>query len=182
MDVPARDEIELNREATFKKKYSARSTEIQDILANMLSTFEDNRNDAVDAEAKAVSDFNALQDAKKGQLQTAKQAMLDKSGENGARGSSLADSEAEKADLEAQNARDEGFIADTKTACAAKADSWSERKRLRAEEIASINQAIAMLRSDDARDLFKKSLASQSFLQKKKVHVRRHVSTPRRRT
>ena len=47
----------LNRDATFKKKYKARSGEIQDILADMLNTFIDNRNEAVAAEEKAQSAF-----------------------------------------------------------------------------------------------------------------------------
>jgi DNA repair exonuclease SbcCD ATPase subunit len=42
---------------------------------------------------------------------------------------------------------------------------WSERKRLRAGEIASIQEAIGILRSDDARDTFSRSFASQGFLQ-----------------
>merc|ERR1719353_2829301 len=53
LDVPEVDWKKLNRDATFKKKYKARSGEIQDILADMLNTFVDNRNEAVAAEEKA---------------------------------------------------------------------------------------------------------------------------------
>merc|ERR1719238_2065525 len=67
-------------------------------------------------------------------------------------------------DMEDQNTRDEGYISDTQASCATKADEWAERKRLRAEEKASIQQAIATLRSDDARDLFKKSFDSHGAL------------------
>lgn len=49
--------------------------------------------------------------------------------------------------------------------CATEADEWSERKRLRAGEVAAISQALGVLRSDDARDLFKKSFDNDSFLQ-----------------
>ena len=52
----------------------------------------------------------------------------------------------------------------------------SERKRLRAEEIKSINEAISILRSDDARDQFGKSFESQGFVQlaaEKKHHDKR---------
>merc|ERR1719174_1223769 len=147
LDVPDVDWKKLNRDATFKKKYKARSGEIQDILADMLNTFIDNRNEAV--------------------------AAVDKAGETGARGEALATSEAEKSDLEGQNERDEGFLADTKSACEKKAAEWSERKRLRSEEIASINEAISVLRSDDARDTFKKSFDSQSFIQLEKKHDHR---------
>merc|ERR1712087_478811 len=50
-----------------------------------------------------------------------------------------------------------------------KKDEWKARKELMVGEIAAINKAIAILHSDDARDLFKKSFKSQgySFLQMK---------------
>ena len=173
LDVPDVDWKKLNRDATFKKKYKARSGEIQDILGDMLNTFKDNRDEAVAAEDKAKTDYDALMSAKNDQLDAAKQALLDKAGETGARGEALATSEAEKGDLEGQNERDEGFLADTKSACETKASEWSERKRLRAEEIASINEAIGILRSDDARDTFTKSFDSQSFVQLSKKHDHR---------
>merc|ERR1719262_324963 len=173
LDVPDVDWKKLNREATFKKKYTARSGNIQNILGDMLTTFTDNLNEATAAEEKAAADFDTLMEAKNEQLKAAKQALLDKSGENGARGKSLADSENELSDLQGQNERDTQFLADTKASCETKASEWSERKRLRAEEIASINEAIGILRSDDARDTFSKSFDSQSFVQLNKKHDHR---------
>merc|ERR1719465_382787 len=163
LDVPTADWKKLNREATFKKKYEARSGGIQDILKDMLSTFEDNLEEATAAEEKAAADFDALMGAKKEQLSTAKQALLDKSGEKGARGEALATSKEEKEDLEGQNSRDEGYLADTKRTCEERATDWDERKKLRAEEIAAIQEAIGILHSDDARDTFKKSFDSQGL-------------------
>jgi hypothetical protein len=173
-DVPDADWEKLNGEATFKQKYTSRSGEIQDILAEMLTTFKDNKEEAINAETKAADDSKKLLDAKKEALETAESALRAQAGENGARGESKAECSEEKKDLEEQNTRDEGYIADTKTACSSKAGEWDERKRIRAEEIASIQQAIHVLRSDDARDVFKSSLESQGFLQIKKVEVR-HV-------
>merc|ERR1719353_826963 len=142
----------------------------------MTATFIDNRDAAVEAEDKAVENFDALMGSKDGQLQAAKQALLDKSKEKGARAEALATSTAEKEDREGQNDRDEVFLSDTKDACETKADEWAERVRLRTAEIASINEAISVLRSDDARDTFKKSFDSQGFLQtsmtKKHHHTR----------
>jgi len=165
LDVPEVDWKKLNREATFKQQYTARSGKIQDILSDMLQTFTDNRNEAQTSEETAVENHGKLMTAKKAELSASKQALLDKAGENGARAESLAESEAEKTDLEGQNTRDTTFLADTKTACKTKADEWSERKRLRAGEVAAISQALGVLRSDDARDLFKKSFDNDSFLQ-----------------
>merc|ERR1719331_1436820 len=142
LDVPTADWKKLNREATFKKKYEARSGGIQDILKDMLKTFEDNLEEATAA---------------------AKQALLDKSGEKGARGEALAASKEEKEDLEGQNERDAGYLSDTKKTCEERATEWDERKKLRAQEIAAIQEAIGILHSDDARDTFKKSFDSQGL-------------------
>merc|ERR1719181_1922480 len=163
LDVPTADWKKLNREATFKKKYEARSGGIQDILKDMLKTFEDNLFAATEAEDKAKADFDALMTAKKDQLSQAKQALLDKTGEKGARGEALATSKQEKEDLEAQNERDQGYLADTKSTCETRAEEWATRKKLRAGEVAAIGEAISILRSDDARDTFKKSFDSQGF-------------------
>jgi hypothetical protein len=166
-DVPDADWEKLNREATFKQKYTKRSGEIQEILAEMLQTFKDNLAEAEDAEKKASDDSSKLLQGKNDSLDTKKNELRDQAGENGARGESKAESEEEKKDLEDQNTRDEGYIEDTKASCATKASEWAERKRLRSEEKASIAAAIATLRSDDARDLFKKSFDSHgaSFVQ-----------------
>merc|ERR1719235_836145 len=136
---------------------------IQDILKDMLKTFEDNLEEATAAEEKAAADFDALMTAKKEQLSTAKQALLDKSGEKGARGEALATSKEEKKDLEGQNERDAGYLSDTESTCETRAKEWDERKKLRAEEIAAIQEAIGILHSDDARDTFKKSFDSQGL-------------------
>jgi hypothetical protein len=176
-DVPESDWNKLNTDATFKAKYTSRSGEIQDILAEMLTTFKDNKEEAITAEEKAAADSKTLLEGKEEALSTAEAALRAQAGENGARGESKAECVEEKKDLEGQNTRDEGYIADTKAACATKSDEWGERKRLRAEEIMSIQQAIHVLRSDDARDTFKGSLESQGFLQVRKVEVR-HVHHP----
>jgi hypothetical protein len=125
LDVPEADWNKLNREATFKKKYTARSGGIQKILGDMLQTFTDNRNEAIAAEDKAKTDFDTLMEAKTSQLTAAKEALLEKSGENGARGEALANSESEKSDLEGQNERDTQFLADTKQTCETKASGPS---------------------------------------------------------
>jgi DNA repair exonuclease SbcCD ATPase subunit len=178
-DVPDADWEKLNREATFKQKYQSRSGNILDILKDMTATFIDNRDAAIEAEEKAVENFDALMASKGDQLDAAKQALLDKSKEKGARAEALATSTAEKEDREGQNDRDQGFLSDTKDACETKAEEWAERVRLRTAEIASINEAISVLRSDDARDTFKKSFDSQGFLQTqatKKHHTRRSLA------
>merc|ERR1719235_2354708 len=150
----------------------------------MTSTFKDNRDSATEAEETAQTNYDALMGSKNEQLSATKTALLAKSKEKGARAESLATFNEEKEDREGQNERDEVFLADTKDACDKKADDWDLRKKMRAEEIAAIGEAISVLRSDDARDTFKKSFESQeeaeSFVQtrlkKKKRHTRRSLA------
>merc|ERR1719174_3584111 len=144
-------------------------------------TFTDNLESATAAEDKAKADRNALMEAKKSQLSTAKQALLDKNGEKGARGEALATSKEEKTDLEDQNSRDEGYLSDTKATCEQRASEWQVRKKLRAGEIAAINEAISILRSDDAQDTFKKSFESQGlfFTQMNEIRHSHSARKPR---
>merc|ERR1719159_785929 len=113
-DVPESDWEKLNQDATFKMKYTSRSGEIQDILAEMLTTFKDNKEEAINAETKAADDSKKLLEAKEEALNTAESALRAQAGENGARGESRAECAEEKKDLEDQNSRDEGFIAEEK--------------------------------------------------------------------
>jgi len=62
---------------------------------------------------------------------------------------------------------DEKFVKQAEDSYKEKSAEWKERQRLRTAEMASISEALAVLRSDDARDLSKKSMSSQNafFLQ-----------------
>jgi septal ring factor EnvC (AmiA/AmiB activator) len=63
---------------------------------------------------------------------------------------------------------DTKFFDDSKAACQAKADEWSERVRARTEELSGITKALGILTSDDAKALFNKSIKpgmEASFLQ-----------------
>merc|ERR1719240_1850589 len=170
-DVPVVDWKKLNRKATFKMKYKARSFKIQDVLPKLLETFESNLKEAEEKEAKANEEYEKLSAAKQAQLEKAQGALNDMAAESGARGMAKDDAQAEVDALKTQIANDEMFIEQTKQALAKKKEEWKDRKALRAGEIAAINKAIAILNSDDARDLFKKSLASQGFVQLKKSGV-----------
>merc|ERR1719281_2231536 len=65
----------------------------------------------------------------------------------------------------------QAFIANLASMCATKKKEWSERSKMRSEEVAAISEAIKILNDDDALDLFKKTLSlpqvSMGFLQKK---------------
>merc|ERR1740138_1144151 len=164
-DVPKVDWKKLNRKATFKMAYKARSFKIQGVLKKMHQTFTINLKDAQDKEADAKRQYETLNKAKQGQLDAAREALTKMDSENGAKGMSRQDSVDEKEALKKQVSNDEKFMAQTKKALEEKKESWKKRSELRAGEIAAISKAIYILHNDDARDLFKRSFSSQGFLQ-----------------
>lgn len=164
-EVPKADWKKLNRKAGFKMKYKARSFHIQDVLKKMHDTFSQNLEDAEANEQKALDDYTELKDAKTDQLTTAEDALGKQDGENGAKAMSKEDAETERDALTTQRTNDEGFIEATATDLKTKKGEWKDRQLLRAGEIEAINKAVSILHSDDARDMFKSSLKSQSFLQ-----------------
>jgi len=163
MQPEKKDWEKLNKKATFKAKYKARSGEIQKTLDDMLKTFEANLGDAEKKEEEAVESYTKLTESKQTQRDEVEQALLDLTEENGARGMSLKEAEEEKELLEGQVENDKRYIKEVHEAFDIKLDEFKERKRLRTEEVASISEAIGILRSDDARDLFKKSFQSQGY-------------------
>merc|ERR1719331_3128228 len=163
-DVPDVDWKKLNRKATFKMKYKARSLKIQEILADMLQTFEDNLADATKKEKDTKASFDTLMGSKNSQLSAAQDALSGGEGEGAARALNAQESQDEVDSLTTQVENDEKYIAQAEDSYAVKMTEWKERKRLRTEEIASISKAIEILASDDAKDLMSSSFKSQTAL------------------
>mmetsp|Transcript_37520 Transcript_37520/g.60133 ORF Transcript_37520/g.60133 Transcript_37520/m.60133 type:complete len:736 (+) Transcript_37520:44-2251(+) len=177
-DVPTVDWKKLNRKATFKMSYKARSFKIQDVLKKMHQTFTINLDEATAKEAAAKAAYDKLMDAKGQQLSAARESLTKMNEENGAKAMTLEEAMDEVDALKTQVKNDTEFIAETEKSLADKKESWKVRSELRAGEIAAINKAIYILHNDDARDLFKKSFASQGlFLQ---VQQKAHQSLRRR--
>jgi chromosome segregation ATPase len=162
-DVPSVDWKKLNRKATFKMAYKARSFKIQSVLKKLHQTFDNNLKDATKKEADAKASYDKLSKAKQDQLDAARTALTKMESENGAKGMSKQDSKDEVADLKKQVKADEKFISETTDALEAKKKEWKARQTLRSGELEAISKAIYILHNDDARDNFKKSFASQGF-------------------
>merc|ERR1719329_1806586 len=165
-EVPEADWKKLNRKATFKMAYKARSFKIQEILADMLQTFKDNLADATKKENDAKSSYDTLSASKNSQLSAAQDALSGGDGEAGARTLNAQESQDEVDALTTQVENDEKYIQQVEDSYAIKVTEWKERKRLRTGEVAAISKAMEVLRSDDARDIFSSSMKSQTaFLQ-----------------
>jgi len=162
-DVPTVDWKKLNRKATFKMAYKARSFKIQSVLKKLHQTFDLNLKDATKKETDAQAQYDKLEKSKSAQLDAAREALTKMESENGAKGMSKQDSKDELAALKKQVTDDKQFISETEKSLETKKAEWKARSTLRAGELEAISKAIYILHNDDARDLMKKSLASQGF-------------------
>lgn len=151
----------LGKDKKFNKKYKERSSKIQEILADMLQTFKDNLDDAMKKESETKKSFDTLMASKNSQLKSAQDAMAAKNEEGGARNLNKAEAQDEVDMLTTRLTNDEKFVKQAEDDYKTKSEEWKERQRLRSAEMASISEALSVLRSDDARDLAKKSMSSQ---------------------
>jgi len=162
-DVPKADWKKLNRKATFKSSYKARSFKIQDVLLKLNQTFTMNLNDARAKESEAQELFDKLMVSKNAEKSAAEEALAKLEAENGVRGMTKEESQAEVDALKEQVTNDSKFIEQTQKSLDEKKAEWKVRQELRTGEIAAISKAIAILSNDDAKDLFKKSFTSQGY-------------------
>jgi len=163
-EVPVVDWKKLNRKATFKMKYKARSVKIQDVLAKLLQTFQINLADAESKEAETAAIHAKLRESLTAQKEAAEEALRKMIAETGARGMSKEETQEEIDSLKKQVENDKKYIEQVVNSLKDKKEEWKDRQSLRAGEIAAINKAISILHSDDARDLFKQSFKSQGYL------------------
>merc|ERR1719426_617270 len=126
-EVPDVDWKKLNRKATFKMKYKGRSFKIQEILADMLQTFQDNLADAETKESDTEAPYQNLRSAKMSEKEATEQAAQDMSKETAARNAALAESNEEKDSLTTQKENDEKYISQTEEAHSQKLSEWKER-------------------------------------------------------
>lgn len=163
-DVPKWDWKKLNRKATFKASYKARSFKIQSLLKDMAKTFKQGLKDAEKKEADAEAEYLKLMKSKVKQRDETEEALEKMEKETGARQMSKEEAKTELQELQSQVKADEGFIEQTEKALAEKKEEWKIRKALRTAEIAAFSKAIEILNNDDARDLRKRSFESQGYM------------------
>merc|ERR1719217_488833 len=96
------DYKKMNRKKTFNMKYTKRSGKIQELMKDMLKTFQDNLADATDKEADAQATYDKLKGSKDGQLAAAEEALAELGGETAAREEAKTEAQDETRNLEAQ--------------------------------------------------------------------------------
>merc|ERR1719456_2129965 len=144
--------------AAAKSSYSPASTTIMGILKDMYDTFTANLETETQTEATNQKNFEAVMAVKAEELASLQDVLEKTEAAKAESDKTLADTTQELEDTTVQMKEDTVFFDETKAACKTKADEWSERTRLRVQELAGINKALEVLTSDDARALFNKSI------------------------
>merc|ERR1719321_537291 len=134
------------------------------IVEQMKETMEADLAEAESSEAESKSAFETLMTSKKSEIEAAGEAIETKTAREGTVAVEIVEG---KADLEKTTVAVEEetqFKANLKKNCATKQKEWDERQKIRAEEIKAISETIEMLNSDDALELFKKTLPAAAAL------------------
>merc|ERR1719398_471990 len=113
---------------------------------------------STETEAVQQKNYESIIGVKENEMATLIAAKEKKEGEKATAEKDLADASQDLDDTTKQMKADTAFFDETKAACQAKADEWTERVRARTEELAGINKALEILTSDDAKALFNKSI------------------------
>merc|ERR1719326_1797043 len=144
------------------------SDQIIGIVEQMKETMEADLAESESKEATAKTDFETLMTSKTSEIAAAGKAIETKTARSGQAAVETVQAKADKESTEKAVAEDIDFKANLKKNCATKQKEWDERQKLRAQEIEAISDTIKMLNSDDALELFKKTLpssAAASFVQ-----------------
>jgi hypothetical protein len=148
------------------KEGGASSDQIIGIMKQMLETMQADSAEADSDEAKAAAAFADLSASKTKEIQVATSAIETKTVRSGELAVSTVQAQNALDDSEAELADAEKFAATLKVQCAEKTKEWQARSALRAQEVAAISEAIAILNDDDALDVFKKAVpAAAAFSQ-----------------
>jgi len=161
-------------------QYAPQSATIQGILQDMYRSFTSSLETRTKEENTAQRHFEDVLATYHADLQLMQTTLRKKEGEKAEAETMLADATQAYEDTEATLNADVGLFDTTKASCVTKAQEWSTRKGLRAEELAGITEALAILTSDDARALFGKAIQPgfASFLQVGLLAPARATTTP----
>lgn len=144
--------------ADLDANYAPQSLTIQGILGDMYDTFTLDLEQATLGEAKQQRAFEELMFDLYEELVHLKKILQKKEKQRAEAEEALAESNQGYDDTESQMKADLEFFKETKATCISKNDEWKTRKQLRNEELHGIIKALEVLTSDDARELFAKSI------------------------
>jgi len=167
VDMPRERMALLSEFVSAKAGYAPQSATIQGMLGDMYLTFSNNLESSTMDEANQNADYEKMYATLEKQNNEFKATRARKETEKAEAEAMLADTTKAYDDTEKQMKADMEFFDQTKEACQSKHEEWTVRKEMRDAELDGINKALEILTSDEARELFAKSIKPgvETFLQ-----------------
>merc|ERR1719487_1900133 len=154
--------------------YAPQSGQILGILKQMKETFEANLSQSQKEEQENQTAYEDLKAAKEAEIAAAKEQVNTKTQELAATDEKNANAKEDLEDTKNTMGADMEFLANLKEHCANVDQEWEARQNERQEEMAACSKALQILTSDDARDLFSKTLGfTQMASSTKRASTRR---------
>jgi len=144
--------------------YAPQSTRIQGILKGLYDAFTADIAEEAKEEEEAVTAYKKLSATRQRELESLQTTKLSEESAVASKKSLNAKTEEEKLDTEESLEASEAFLEQTKKAAQEKGAEWSERTRLRTEELVGVAQAIGILTAPDAVKIFTNATASPAML------------------
>merc|ERR1719214_302889 len=129
----------------------------------MKDDFEAELKSSAEEESAAQEAHDSLMETKREDLALLEKTLTKTKVSQGNDEKQLAEDSQEREETQAQLKADEAFFEETKSSCKAKADQGAGRARSRTEELAAIDQALAVLTSEESKAIFERS--HTTFLQ-----------------
>merc|ERR1719199_1253909 len=127
--------------------YEFQAQGVIDMIQGMKDKFEEEQSDLEKMEMNAKFSFETLSQDLKSQIEDATQARSEKTEEKADSLNNAASSKGNLQDTTATRDDDSKYLSDLTATCEAKSAAFTERQKLRAEEIAAVEKAIEIMSS-----------------------------------
>jgi len=139
---------------TFKQAYAPQSGQIFGILKQMKETFESNLSASQKEEMSNQKAYEDLKAAKEDEIAAGQAQVETKTQELADTDEKCAQAKEDVSDTRNSLSADEQFLMMLKEKCQMTDQEWEERQKTRQNEMQAVSQALSVLSSDDAHDMF----------------------------
>merc|ERR1719506_3662430 len=138
-------------DSPHKGTYKTQSDAILGMIKDMHDSFQRDLADAETAEKKAVAQFKDLMIVKAKDQKMLEAHLSKLTSQVASDDADLAADTKERKDTQAQLEEDRAFLDSTQTTCQTRAAEWSERSRLRTEELTGMQEALTILSEGESQ-------------------------------
>eukprot|EP00747_Dinoflagellata_sp_TGD_P135315 gnl/TRDRNA2_/TRDRNA2_175443_c5_seq1.p1 gnl/TRDRNA2_/TRDRNA2_175443_c5~~gnl/TRDRNA2_/TRDRNA2_175443_c5_seq1.p1 ORF type:complete len:662 (+),score=278.79 gnl/TRDRNA2_/TRDRNA2_175443_c5_seq1:71-2056(+) len=139
-------------------------SEVLGVMKQLKEQMQKELDEATKDEENSITDYNELMASKKKEIAALQKMVEEKMQRVGELAVEIQETQNELGDLKDALKEDSKMYADLKQNCGKKQKEYEARQKIRAEELLALADTIKLLNSDDALELFKKTLPGATFL------------------